>query len=252
VTADIFQKHGTIDMIVFSHYRANTDITRLQPVPLNNTNTVLHAGSVSLWTLPVVVWNRFYKVSLLTHTPVRFIESMNFGEDTTFNCGIIYYARSFICLSNYLVCYRMNPHSIMNTVGKKAITPFLSLIDGLLLGLDVFRISDSAYRKSVVNYCCWQFIELFESYYRSLKIDDKPYRILQNHALRDHFAPDLVALSKQEKQRIDLIVNHKTRLKIRFFMQGLSCRLRQGLKQVKPVYKLYEKKAFPLLFQNVT
>lgn len=252
VTADIFQKYGTIDVIVFSHYRANTDITRLHPVPLNHTNTLFHAESFSLWTVPVFVWNRFYRVSLFTHTPIRFLEMFGYGEDTDFNSIVNYYARSFFCLDKYLVCYRMNPSSVMNTFGKKQITPFLQQVEGLLFCLDEFHLDDPSYRKKITDYCCWHLLEMFESYYLLLRLDNRPYRILENHPLRDHFSPERVRLSAQDNHRLDLIVNHKFKFKILLFVRGLSCRFKQCLKRIKPIYSLYEKKAFPLPFQDIT
>lgn len=252
VTADIFEKHGTIDVIVFSHYRANTDISRLAPVPLGNANKLFSAGSFSLWTVPVFVWNRFYRVSLFTHTPARFLEAVRYGEDTNFNCVVNYYASSFFCLDRYLVCYRMNPSSIMNTFAKQLLTPFLQQVEGLLSCLDEFHLDDPSYRKQIKDCCCCHLIEMFESYYTSLKFDDKPYRILESHPLCEHFSPEIVRLSAYDNHRLELIVNHKSKFKLLCFVRGLYLHFRQCLKRIKPIYAFYEKKAFPVLFQDIT
>jgi len=152
----------------------NATATRFRRNMLKYTGNYSVPKDVSFWALPHM-WCSLYRVGLVKNANLRFSPLATFGEDEPFKLYAMYHARSSVGVDIPLVCYRHNPKSIMHTLGRKPITPFLAEISALQNELERLGIEDATYRRRMEFYCCWLLLEMSEEYYRNLLFGNAPY-----------------------------------------------------------------------------
>lgn len=240
------------DVVACPFYNATFSLERFSErrVALNE-GVSYEPRLLTIWDTPIVVWSSFYKVRLLEKHNIRFQEEVKIGEDVCFTNIILYFAESYKIVNHYYVLYRQNQNSLSHTMGRKKIVPWIQVVDGLLMGLDRFGIENGQYRQKTKEFCCWYLLEMSEAYYRSLYIFDEPYKIIEKHMLGDIFFGKQLNLSQREMNRINLMVEHKMKFKMKFAIQGLTHCIGKLCFLVRPVYHCYEKRRFPLLRSQI-
>lgn len=250
ITENVIVHTESKDVVVFPCYFANNAITRLRLVPLSVLGPVENPAECTFWDVLVYVWNKFFKISFLRESNLRFICGVFCGEDTCFVGAALYHAKSLVGLDTPVLCYRKHSASVTNRLGNKNVEPWLVQIQGLIDCLDLFDIKELCYRIRIIDYCCWWFLEMSEAYYQKLRIDNKPYDILQSHPLRDRFENQNIGLSQREKRRISFMMNHRIRFKMKFFLKGMICGLKKTVQRIPIVSRIYEMHFYPLTYSK--
>jgi len=249
VTDTLLETCTDHEIIVFPRYDANESLTRFQRVPLQETGT--YDGLLSVWALPIGVCNRFYRVSVFQHNPIRFQEDVKCHEDVCFTNFLLYFAKHFLFLDSCLYFYRQNPRSIMHTVVKQQITTKIAVIDGLLDGIQLFQIQDETFRNQIYDYCCVCFLNLAEKHYESLHLDNAPYRILEGHPVGELLRSHDIRLAQRERDRIYNMMHHRMRFKCKYFFRGIVSSFKQLLCKIPMLCKIYDQHRFPLTAKDI-
>lgn len=251
VTDSLLETCAPYEIIVFPFYLANENLSHFRKQPLTQHGVYDSTVPLSVWSLPVVVWNRFYRTSFFRYNPIRFQASVRCHEDICFSNFFLYFARNFLFLDKYLVLYRNNPRSIMKTDAKKNIAPKMTLIDGLLDGIHQFQIDDASFRRRIYDYCCLCFLGLAETHYESLYLNNVPYRILEDHPVGQLLRNHDIRLSQRERDRINNMMHHRIRFKCKCFLRGIFFLVRRLLYKIPLLRKIYEYHQFPITEKEI-
>lgn len=240
------------DVIACPFYNATFSLERFSERGMSLKEGINYEPkSLTIWDTPIVVWSSFYKVSLLKKHNIRFQKEVKIGEDVCFDNVALYYAENYKVINHYYVLYRNNRNSLSHTMGRKRIEPWMQVVNGLLKGLDEYGIEDENYRQKTKEFCCWYLLEMSEVYYKSLSIWDEPYKIIRNHVLGDMYFDNQMSLSQREKNRINLMIEHKKIFKVKFMTQGFIHHVIKLCCKMPFAYHYYEKRKYPLLKSQI-
>lgn len=239
-----------IDIFLFLLYYANSTISNARLSSSNLSGLISHPASCSLWDIPMSAAHTFFKVSLIRRAHLHFSEGVSFGEDACFMRYAAYHARNIFASDIVLMYYRTNSASLSHTFVKQKITPWLQQIHGFLSGLEEYAIADPKFRHCILDYCCWLYLEMSESYYLHLQVGNEPYDVLESHPIQEYFCQNCTQLSEREKERIGFMLNHHFLFKCKFLVKGIVHHSIKLLLQLPFINSWYEKILYPIAIEK--
>lgn len=238
------------DCVGYREVRCSENLTKMSS-PLEQKACVLPGGSESIWCHSSFSFGAvLYSCRLLKKYPVRFVERLNYAEDSIFKFTCFYLAESIKLVDPVLYCYRINSTSAMQRrkYGTDYMPPIISGYQSAYRFLQPYENPTRGTAKFAMIMAGVHGIEMAEEHFQKFRsvrrlekfMADQPdiTEVIQQLDRRD--------LSQNHQQMYDLYINSPLKFRICCYVSGFRVALTNILKKQKIVLRIKEERAFPV------
>lgn len=241
---------GYPDCIGYCEVRCSENLTRMAP-PERQEAHVFPGGSRNVWCHSSVTFGAvLYSCKLLREYPVRFVEGLNYAEDSIFKLSCFYLAESIKLVDSVLYCYRINLTSAMHS--RKYGTDYMpAIIRGYQATLRFLRPFENSTRGPA------QFASILSGIHAIEMVEEHFQKFRSARSLEQFLAdnPDITEtirmlnrhdLSEKHQRIYDLYMGSTLKFRIYCYISGFRKLLMDILKKQKLVMRVQQKRMFPM------